>query len=279
MPVRLIHMSDLHFGYEDVAALKAAARYAAETPFDLLVISGDVTQYGKHEEFQAAAVWLAGLPGPRLTTPGNHDTPWMGLFERLTAPFARYARAIGVPRGASHAAPGLAVQAINSARGWQIRLNWSKGEVSRRQAERVSRGFEAAPMDSVRIVVCHHPLLEVAGAPMTSRVRGGRHAARRLVRARVDLVLTGHLHVPFLQALPYGDARTYAVGAGTLSLRERGAPAGFNVVDIDENEITIRAMGWTGDLFAIEHTWVAPRRVHGANKAIIDAGTNAPTDH
>ena len=260
MPVRVLHMSDLHFGYEDVSALEGAARYAAETPFDLLVISGDVTQYGKREEFAAAAAWLAGLPGPRLTTPGNHDTPWMGLFERVTAPFQRYHSAITPPRQTDYTTPTLQAQAMNSARGWQIRLNWSKGEISRRQVERVSRRLEAGPAGAVRIAVCHHPLLEVTGAPMTARVRGGRLAARRLVRARADLVLTGHLHVPFFEALPYGDERTYAAGAGTLSLRERGAPPGFNVLDIDAAEIAVRAMAWDGAAYSTVRTWVAPRR-------------------
>jgi 3',5'-cyclic AMP phosphodiesterase CpdA len=266
MPVRVLHMSDIHFGGEDIPAVEAAALYAGATPFDLLVVSGDLTQWGAPEEFRAAAAWLGDLPGPRLTTPGNHDTPWSGLLERVTAPFARYARSIGSPRDASHAAPGLAVEAVNSARGWQIRLNWSKGEVSRRQAGRVSRRLEAAPADAARIVVCHHPLLEVAGAPMTARVRGGRHAARRFAAAGVDLVLTGHLHVPFFEPLPYGDGQTYAVGAGTLSLRERGAPAGFNILDIDTDKITVRAMAWRGAAFTVEHTWVAPRRTHAAER-------------
>ena len=85
MPHRLLHMSDIHFGDEDVSAVAAAAAYAASTRWDLLVITGDITQFGAHEEFRAASAWLASLPGPQLATPGNHDTPWMGLFERATA--------------------------------------------------------------------------------------------------------------------------------------------------------------------------------------------------
>ena len=58
MPVRLIHMSDLHFGYEDVAALKAAARYATETPFD--------------PKAKVASIRL--FPADALSTPGGKVT-------------------------------------------------------------------------------------------------------------------------------------------------------------------------------------------------------------
>lgn len=286
MTVRLLHMSDTHFGHENASAIEATAAYAAATAFDLLVVSGDITQNGDRDEFRSAAAWLATLPGPQLSTPGNHDTPWLGLIERMAMPFARYARAIGPPREASFDAPGLSARAINSARGWQIRLNWSKGEISRKQAEAVSRRLEAAPADALRVLVCHHPLVEVKGAPMTARVRGGRFAAKRFAEACIDMVLTGHLHAPFVQALPFFDERTYAIGAATLSLRERGSAPGFNVIEIDGDRMTVTAMTWDGRVLDGQRAWVVPlrpsrsggrfatdraeaprRRVFGANEA------------
>jgi 3',5'-cyclic AMP phosphodiesterase CpdA len=260
MQVRLLHMSDIHFGYEDAPAVAAAAAFAASAPFDLLVVSGDLTQYGREDEFRSAAAWLSALPGPQLATPGNHDTPWAGLIERATRPFAGYVRAIGPQWQASFAAPNLSALAVNSARGWQFRLNWSKGEISRRQAEAASRSLEGAPPGALRVLVCHHPLIEVAGAPMTARVRGGRFAAKRFAQAGVDMILTGHLHAPFVQPLPFADRLTYAVGAGTLSLRERGAPAGFNVIEVDGGQMTVSAMAWAGGRLEVRRAWVAPLR-------------------
>lgn len=260
MPLRLLHVSDIHFGGENRSALEAASAFVRLAPFDLLVLTGDLTQFGHHDEFAALAAWLADLPGPRLITPGNHDTPWMGVPERMAAPFRRFARSVGPPAEAGYETALLAARAINSARGWQVRLNWSKGEVSRWQAVKVARRLEAAPVGALRVLACHHPLMEASGAPMTGRVRGGRFAAERLTRAGVDLVLTGHLHAPFLQSLPFGDEMTYAVGAGTLSLRERGAAPGFNVIDADDDQLTVTAMGWNGRDMEVQQTWVRPRR-------------------
>jgi 3',5'-cyclic AMP phosphodiesterase CpdA len=260
MPARLLHMSDIHFGGENAPAVAAATEFARAAPFDLLVLTGDLTQFGHHDEFAALARWLAQLPGPQLATPGNHDTPWMGIAERVAAPFRRYARAVGPPWESAFDAEGLAVRAINSARGWQVRLDWSKGHVSRQQASRAAKRLGAAAPGALRMLACHHPLVEAVGGPMTGRVRGGHFAARRLAAAGVDVVLTGHLHAPFVQPLPYGDGRTYAVGAGTLSLRERGARPGFNVVETIGEALSVTAMAWDGQALVVDQTWTVPLR-------------------
>ena len=84
----------------------------------------------------------------------------MGLAERVVAPFRRYARSVGPPAEAAFDCNSLAVRAINSARGWQMRLDWSKGHVSRWQTTQVVRRFEAAAPSALRVLACHHPLVE-----------------------------------------------------------------------------------------------------------------------
>jgi predicted phosphodiesterase len=112
----------------------------------------------------------------------------------------------------------------------------------------------------LRVVACHHPLTEMIGGPMTARVWGGEEAARDFAEAGVDLVLSGHIHAPFAWPYPFGDRRTYAVGAGTLSMRERGTPAGFNVIEVDEATMRIAALAWTGSHYEPYRTWSLDRR-------------------
>ena len=95
---------------------------------------------------------------------------------------------------------------------------------------------------------------------MTARVRGGKRAAHRFVEAGVDLILTGHIHAPFAMAFPHGDERTYAVGAGTLSIRERGAPAGFNLIEFDASEIHVQSLAWSGSHYGDWRQWTFERR-------------------
>jgi 3',5'-cyclic AMP phosphodiesterase CpdA len=112
----------------------------------------------------------------------------------------------------------------------------------------------------VRIVVVHHPLIEMIGGPMTARVWGGPSAASAFAAAKVDLVLSGHIHAPFTWAYPDGDGLTWAVGAGTLSVRERGVPPGFNVVEVEDGCFRVTALAWTGSHFEPYRTWALNRR-------------------
>ncbi len=154
----------------------------------------------------------------------------------------------------------MTLAAVNTARGIQIRLNWSKGEISRQQTDRASKTLGFRADGDLGIMVCHHPLAEMVGGPMTARVRGGEAAAKRLCEGGTDLVLTGHIHSPFAMALPYGDRHTYAVGASTLSVRERGSPAGFNVIEFDRDTIRVQALAWTGSSYEPWRDWSFSRR-------------------
>lgn len=259
MRLRLLHLSDIHFGCQNHEAVTAARDFAKASPFDAVVVTGDVTQSGRRREFQAAADWMGALPGAVICTPGNHDTPYFGMIDRLFWPFARYRDFLGPFADHGFLAEGLNIQAINTARGAQVRLNWSKGAIHAKAARRACDAFAPTP-DALRVVICHHPLMEVTAGPMTGRVRGGQHATEILALGGADLILTGHVHMPFAHALPFGDHKTYAAGACTLSLRERGSPAGFNVVEADEGVIHITALGWTGSHFEPQRSWGFDRR-------------------
>ncbi len=257
---RIAHLSDIHFGGENPKAVEALAPWLSREAPDLIVISGDLTSFGKPGEFRSAEAWVGGLRAPLLVTPGNHDTPYLGLIERLMKPFGRYERGFGPAAGRIWSDDRLTAVAINTARGAQWRWNWSKGAIGRRQTEAALELLAKRASGALAVVACHHPLVEMTGGPMTARVRGGEAAARRFCDNRVDLVLTGHIHAPFAMAYPYGDGHAYAVGAGTLSLRERGVPAGFNLIDVAPTTLEVTAQAWTGSHFETWRTWSLPRR-------------------
>ncbi|NEX92832.1 metallophosphoesterase [Caulobacter sp. 17J65-9] len=261
MTGRILHFSDVHFGAENTAAVAAALDYAHATPRDLVLITGDVTQKGRRREFEGAAAWIAAMPAPVFVVPGNHDTPYWDLIARLAWPWRRFETLIGHP-AVDHQFVGerLAVRGVNTARGAQLRANWSKGVIDLEQTRRAADALAAAPAGALRVLACHHPLLEMIGGPMTGEVKRGREAAQIFAEAGVDLVMTGHVHVPFALPIAAGDHCSYAVGAGTLSLRERGQPAGFNSVEWTEDAIHVTALAWTGSRFEARRTWNLERR-------------------
>ncbi len=258
MTIRIVHLSDIHFGCQNTDALDAAGRYILDHTPDLVAVTGDITQAGYPREFAAARDWLDRLPCPSINTPGNHDTPYWSVVGRLCWAFRDYGRYIGPDAFEGVSMPGLQAIAINTARGIQPRMNWSKGQVRKDDAIAACRRLASA--EGLKVVICHHPLMEVTGGPMTGRVWGGVAASRILTEGGVDLILTGHVHSPFGHALPFADERTYAVGASTLSLRERGVPAGFNVIEADEESIRVTALGWIRTHFEPQRSWGFERR-------------------
>ncbi|HLZ83613.1 MAG TPA: metallophosphoesterase [Caulobacteraceae bacterium] len=258
MKVRVAHLSDIHFGGELTEAVEAATREVVAFAPTLTVVTGDLTLNGQPSEFRAAARWLARLPAPRIVTPGNHDTPYWNLFLRSLAPFDRYRRNIGREEAAVFDAPDLAARSLNSARGAQPRLNWSRGAISMRRLREIDwRTDSPAPL---RLFACHHPLLFLEGAPVEGGVRCGTEAVAELVRADVDLILSGHVHNPFVIPLPGAGPGRWAIGAGTLSRRLRGTPASYTTIVAAGEVFEVTALGWSGQRFEPFQTWRLPTK-------------------
>lgn len=258
--IRIAHLSDIHFGGENAEAVAAAGQRISDAPPDLVLVSGDITRYAEVWEFEAAAAWLAGLPGEKLVTPGNHDAPYLAWMARIFTPFRRFEATFGAAWRQRFRSDSLAVAGLNTARGAQPRMNWSKGQIAPAHAREACEFLASTPDTTFRVVACHHPLMEMTGGPMTGKVWGGEAAARTFAEARIDLVLSGHIHAPFALAYPFADGRTYAVGAGTLSTRQRGAPAGYNEIEVDAHEIRIRALAFENGGFHNWRSWALERR-------------------
>ncbi len=258
---RILQFSDIHFGCEHRHACAAALDHAHTTAHDLVLITGDITQQGLPDEFEAAGRWIAAMPDPRFVIVGNHDVPYWSLFARVFRPWKAFERATGHPaHDHQFLGPNLMVRGVVTARGWQARTNWSKGVIDLGQTRKAAEALRQAPVGALRVLACHHPLVEMIGAPMTGEVKRGEAAARIFAEAGVDLITTGHVHVPFALPISLGDHCSYAVGCGTLSHRERGSAPSFNQIDWDDRHITVTAMAWNGARFEPDQTWKLPRR-------------------
>src|SRR6186713_1589421 len=91
---RIAHLSDLHFGRTDPAAVEGAIEAVRRLKPDLVVISGDLTQRARSHQFRAARSFLDRLPRPQIVVPGNHDIPLWNLFARSFSPLRKYRRIV-----------------------------------------------------------------------------------------------------------------------------------------------------------------------------------------
>jgi 3',5'-cyclic AMP phosphodiesterase CpdA len=231
--IRLFHVSDLHFGREDKGALawfKAAVE--TERP-DAVVCTGDLTQRAKREEFAAASRYLEALPVPVTVEPGNHDLPYFNPFERFVRPYRRYGRLERMIERPLDVKNVIVVPLKTTAR-FQLRHNWSWGVVTRRSLAKSLALLESAADDHVKLVACHHPLVDKEGLQSSGKTIRGREALDALAEAGAHAVLSGHVHDPFDILLEAGGRRIRKIGAGTLSERVRDSAPSFNEIRVSE---------------------------------------------
>jgi 3',5'-cyclic AMP phosphodiesterase CpdA len=231
MPTRLFHISDVHFGVEDRAALAAVAEAVALEKPDAVVCTGDLTQRAKHSEYAAARAWFAGLGVPVVLEPGNHDLPYYNPWERFTDPFRRYnALRAGVPDG--FASADVVLVPLRTTVRAQTRFPWSDGVVkpaALRPAVDAIAALKHAGDPRTVIVIAHHPLLGDEGKRNNPTI-GGDQAFAALAAAGADAVISGHVHVPFDQHREAGGHAMRMIGTGTLSTRLRLAGTGAQPV-------------------------------------------------
>ena len=224
----VLQISDPHFGTEQAAVVEALVALSRQQRPDLLLLSGDITQRARRSQFSAARAFVDRLAAPLLAIPGNHDIPLFDLAARLCRPYARHREAFGDELEPMHVATDLLVLCVNSTR-WYRRKN---GEVSAPQVERVAAGLRGAGAQQLRVVVLHHPVAVSRAEDRRNLLHGHVAALRCWAAAGADLVLGGHIHLPYVMALPGLARPMWAVQAGTaVSSRVRaGFPNSVNLL-------------------------------------------------
>ena len=224
----LLHISDTHFGTEQAPVVEALVALAAQQRPDVVVLSGDITQRARPAQFRAAKACIERLGAPVLAIPGNHDIALFDLWARLTRPYARFSAVFGADLEPVHASPDWLVVGVNTTRARRHK----HGEVSAAQIERVARLLASASPRQLRVVVVHQPVAVPLDGERHNLLRGHAQATRAWAAAGADLVLGGHIHLPFTLSLDGLARRLWAVQAGTaVSARTRsGVPNSVNIL-------------------------------------------------
>jgi 3',5'-cyclic-AMP phosphodiesterase len=190
---------------------------------DIVVCSGDLTTYGFKEEYVQAKAYLDRIECESFVViPGNHDSRNVGYL---------HFEAFFGERSSVLRKNGATVVAVDSSE-----PDLDHGQIGRGRYKWIREQF-AAPAD-FRIFVLHHHLLPVPG---TGRERNVVYDAGDVIEvlqdSGVNLVLSGHKHVPYAWRLE----DLFVVNAGTVSslrLRGRGRPC-YNVIQIEGRHVDV----------------------------------------
>lgn len=241
----LVHLSDLHFGRVDPALLDPLRDLVHRIAPTAVVVSGDLTQRAKSEEFEQARAWLDTLPEPQIIVPGNHDISLYNVFRRFMLPLDRYKRYITDDLTPVYIDEEIAVLGLNTARS----LTFKDGRVNKEQVAKIRETLSGLDPKMTRVVVTHHPFDLPQGSEESDLVDRAAMAMDVFKDLGVDLLMAGHLHLSHAgntQArYKISEYAALVVQAGTAtSTRGRGEVNSFNVIRIEPQRIEVDRYGW-----------------------------------
>ena len=256
----VFHCSDLHFGHPAVPEqYEAIESLIQESRFDVVVISGDLTQRARAGEFQRARAFIrhAERVSRVIVVPGNHDVAWwlaplgIGDDRKLLYKYRRY---IGEDIEPVLRLPGATVVGLNTCHGiiretltWNLRDLSIIGYLRSDQIERAAAEFARTPPGDARIIVMHHnpvkgELSQRHGLRNTNKILGA------FAEMGVDLVCCGHDHQEAVHFIEHTKKGTTISTSGTISNRARGGrPSSVNSVRIMQGKIDVHTLVWSAE--------------------------------
>ena len=259
-PTRVLHVSDLHFGRPSVPEqIEAIERLIEQSGFDVVAVSGDLSQRARAGEFQAAARFLrdAGKVSRTIVVPGNHDVAWwfapLNVGKRHRK-YENYEAYVSKDLEPTLRVNGATFIGVNTSHGvtprtltWNVRDISILGDLTEKQFQRVAREAAAAPASDAKIVVMHHNPVqgELSGRHGLKR---SSEVLRRFAEAGVTAVLCGHDHQEAVHLIEHTAGGVVVSTAGTVSNRSRGGrPSSMNVLTFSPHRVLVETLVWSAD--------------------------------
>lgn len=234
--LKIAQLSDIHCGHPmfDGELLDHAVEEIIAVQPDIVVVAGDLTSEGYAPQFRQAKRYLDRLSSLEMVViPGNHDLMNVG-FLHFRDSFGPSDRVVRVPFGTPDGSvPNrwATIVAVNSSK-----PDLAEGEVGHTKYDWIRSSFEWP--EDYRVFVIHHHLVPIPG---TGRERNivwdAGDVLALLTELEVDLVLSGHKHVPNVWQL----GRMLLINSGTASShRVRGyTRPSYNVIEIYEDRVRV----------------------------------------
>lgn len=249
----IFHISDVHFGPPHLPRVsQGVLEHIERNRPSLVVLSGDLTQRARPEQFREARAFVDAIPVPVVVVPGNHDVPLWRIWERIFDPYGCYKKHFSPEMEPIHQDDEMLVVGVNTAFGWTIK----DGRITMRRLLELADLFERTPESIFKVVVAHHHLIPPPNFG-TQRVLGNAFEAIDIFSSvGVDLILSGHLHQAYIgnseEFYPKGRPPVVILHSGTTtSNRGRGGERERNTCNwlrIDKESMIVSHLRWHREL-------------------------------
>jgi len=248
----LFHISDVHFGPPHLPRVAAGVlAFIEHRRPDVVVVSGDLTQRAKPEQFRQARRFVDRIPVPTLVVPGNHDVPMFRFWERIFSPFGAYRRHFSDELEPVYRDDGLVIVGINTAFNW----TWKEGRIRLGRLLAVGELLERVPESVFKVVVAHHHLIPPPNFGTQTVLANAFEAIDLFSSVGVDLVLSGHQHQAYIgsseEFYPKGRPPVVICHSGTTtSSRGRAGERdrnSCNWIYFDDDSMVVSQHRWHPD--------------------------------
>ena len=227
--VEIVQISDLHYGSEfKEQYMENVINYINDIRPDAVVCTGDVVHKGRMEQYQGINPFLKRIKPKLVIVPGNHDAKNNGLifFEKFLGPRRRTM----VIDEKDTIIVGLS----------SVIDDLKDGEIGDEQLVWLAEQFDkpGSPGLENRIIALHHHLipLPLAGRKWTT-VRDAGEILEFTQLYNIDLVLSGHRHVP--HAWVIGPTTFLYCGTSSSDKVRADEPPSFNHISLDKGDLEV----------------------------------------
>jgi 3',5'-cyclic AMP phosphodiesterase CpdA len=245
----LFHISDVHFGRPHLPRLsQGVLEFVERHRPDAVVLSGDLTQRARPEEFRQARQFVDSIPVPTIVVPGNHDVPMYRVWERAFSPFGAYRKHFSEELEPVHRDDELLIVGVNTA------FNWTRkdGRITLARLLEVGELIAGHPETLFKVVVAHHHLIPPPNFGTQRVLANAYEAIDVFAQAGVDLILSGHQHQAYIgnseEFYPKGRPPIVILHSGTTtSNRGRAGERESNtcnLIRVDGGSLVVSHYRW-----------------------------------
>ena len=216
--LKFVHLSDTHVGSSTGAEdlRRTVKDIDLDTSIQFVIISGDITEFGADNEIQLAKQILDSLSKPWYIIPGNHDGNWSesgaNTFKKVFGNETFYFKAGKYIFLGTNCGPNMRM---------------GPGQIPRENIVWLDSALKTIPDTTPIIFVNHYP--------QDSSLNNWFEAIDRLKQKNIQLILCGHGHSNHklnFEGIP-------AI-MGRSNLRAKQDVGGYNIVTIENNQLTYR---------------------------------------